>query len=467
MTSTPEHSENIYSNIYADPQSVFNIAHPPSKFKIQFGHKSNKGTGRQNQDDIFVIQESDAYIFGVADGHGYYGSYDRDRLSTGKIASSVSKKSVEDFVLANTTLLSENPVDFLEKCFECVQENVRQAFVDDIRENEPNSEVNINEDGVVVARKYAFQNFSNITGGSMLSIAILKNGVLYIANVGDCDGLLCAKTPILKQTNIKYEKDMAQEKSVVYTVETLTDNLVITCDHSPDNLEEYKRIRGSAKDQSLMFIYDNQEKEKPMCEPIFEDGVDGPAVRPDVRFYYKNVSKDKATYITTPIDAQYRDALASTRSIADFNLNKYGLSAKPEIQTINLNPIFESMTASTDPKRLCIVLCTDGVWDNWITDHVQKFVMDPSCLNAIAKPEGAQRVVDSFMNRNDMFTKKHFGTSYDDASCVIMYITQEEEEDQGPSAALDAKLEVLYKTETIFMEMTLSEPEDCDRTNFE
>jgi hypothetical protein len=95
--------------------------------------------------------------------------------------------------------------------------------------------------------------------------------------------------------------------------------------------------------------------------------------------------------------------------------------------------------------------------------------MDPSCLNAIAtKPDGAQRVVDSFMNRNDIFGKKNFGTSYDDASCVIMYITpQEEEEDQGPSAALDAKLEALYKTETIFMEMTLSEPEDCDRTDFE
>jgi serine/threonine protein phosphatase PrpC len=436
--------------------------YPLPKFKIQIGHKSNKGTGRQNQDDIFVIQESDAYIFGVADGHGYYGSYNKDRISTGKIASSVSKKSTQDFVLANTALLSENPVEFLEKCFECVQENVRQAFIEDIQQNEPNSEVSVNEDGIPIARKHTFQNFSNMTGGSMLSIAILKNGVLYIANVGDCDGLLCAKTPILKQTNIKYEKDTAQEKTLVYTDETLTENLVITRDHSPDNVEEYKRIRGSAKDPSLMFIYDNQEREKPMCEPIFEDTVDGPALRPDIRFYYKNVSKDKATYITTPFDAQYRDALASTRSIADFNLNKYGLTPKPEIQSVDLNHLLHG-----DP--LCLVLCSDGVWDNWITNHVQKFVMDPSCLNAIAtKPDGAQRVVDSFMNRNDIFGKKNFGTSYDDASCVIMYITpQEEEEDQGPSAALDAKLEALYKTETIFMEMTLSEPEDCDRTDFE
>jgi serine/threonine protein phosphatase PrpC len=398
-------------------QSIFNI----SKFKIQIGHHSIKGDGRQNQDDVFVIYnaETDSHILGVADGHGYYGIYNYDRTSSGKIASSVSKKSTEDFVTANTELLSANPVEFLEKCFEFIQENVRQAFVEDILQNEPKSEVSVNEDSVVIARKYAFQNFSNITGGTMLSIAILKNGVLYIANVGDCDAHLCAKTPILKQTNIKYEKDVAQEKSVVYTDETLTNNLIITCDHSPDNLEEYKRIRSFAKDPRLMFIYDNQEREKPLCEPIFEDGVDGSVVRTDVPFYYKNVSKDKATYITTPIDAQYRDALASTRSIADFNLNKYGLSSKPEIQSIDMNPIIQSLDSP-----LCMVLCSDGVWDNWNIDHVQKFVMDPSCLNAIVKyPDGAQKVVNSFMNRNEMYAKKNFGNSYDDASCVIMYIT--------------------------------------------
>ena len=399
-------------------QSVFNIA---PKFKIQIGHKSNKGTGRQNQDDVFVIHnpETDSYIFGAADGHGYYGAYNKDRISTGKIASSVSKKSAEEFVNANTALLSENPVEFLEKCFEYIQENVRQAFVEDIRQNEPNSEVSVNEDGVVIARKSEFNKFSNITGGSMLSIAVLKNGVIYIANVGDCDGILCAKTPILQKTNIKYEKDAAQEKSIVYTDETLTDNIIITRDHSPDNVEEYKRIRSFAKDPNLLFIYDEQEKEKPLCESIFEDGIDGPVARPDVQFYYKNVSKDKATYITTPIDAQYRDALASTRSIGDFNLNKYGLSAKPEIQSVDLNHLVDN--------PICVVLCTDGVWDNWITDHVQKFVMDPSCLNAIAtKPDGAQKVVDSFMNRNEMFAKKYFGNNYDDASCIIMYITLNE-----------------------------------------
>lgn len=401
-----------------------------SAFNIQFGHLSIKGSGRENQDDFFQIYnaETDSHIFGVADGHG----------PTGKIASSSSKKTIEEFVLANIEELSTNPVSFLEKCFEQVHENVRRAIVEDAEKKEP-KEVVVNSDGAILTRRYEFQALSNISGGTMLSVAILKRGILYIANVGDCDGILCAKTPILKQTSLKYEKDAGQIKHIGYTDETLTTAIVLTRDHSPDNVDEYKRIRESVKDPKLLFVYDEQGKEKAMCEPIFEDGADGPVVRTDVPFYHKNVSKQRATYIATPPDAQYRDALASTRSIGDFNLNKYGLSPKPEIQSIDLNTIFESMVqeavpvqeatvletqSTTEPKTLCLVFGSDGVWDNWIIDHVQKFVMDPSCLNAIRTPDGAERVTKSFMARNLAFSKKHFGNyNYDDATSVIMYIS--------------------------------------------
>jgi serine/threonine protein phosphatase PrpC len=407
-------------------QTIFKTA-----FKIQSGHLSIKGSGRENQDDFFNIYnaETDSHIFGIADGHG----------PTGKIASSSSKKTIEEFVLANIEELSANPVSFLEKCFEQVQENVRRAIVEDAEKKDPKpEEVVVNSDGAVLMRRYEFQALSNINGGTMLSVAILMRGVLYVANVGDCDGILCAKTPILKQTSLKYEKDAGQIKHVGYTDETLTTAIVLTRDHSPDNVDEYKRIRESVKDPKLLFVYDEQGREKAMCEPIFEDGADGPVVRTDVPFYHKNVSKQRATYIATPSDAQYRDALASTRSIGDFNLNKYGLSAKPEIQSIDLNTIFESMVqeaivqeasvqeaqSTTEPKTLCLVFGSDGVWDNWIVDHVQKFVMDPSCLNAIRTPDGAERVTKSFMARNLAFSKKHFGNyNYDDATSVIMYIS--------------------------------------------
>ena len=81
-----------------------------------------------------------------------------------------------------------------------------------------------------------------------------------------------------------------------------------------------------------------------------------------------------------------------------------------------------------DPMSVCVVLCTDGVWDNWIYDHVCKFVMDPSCLNAIVADteKGAARVAKSFMLRNQTFARKNFGDGSDNATGIVMYITQEE-----------------------------------------
>jgi serine/threonine protein phosphatase PrpC len=81
-----------------------------------------------------------------------------------------------------------------------------------------------------------------------------------------------------------------------------------------------------------------------------------------------------------------------------------------------------------DPISVCVVLCTDGVWDNWIYDHVCKFVMDTSCLNAIIadKEKGAARVAKSFMLRNQTFSRKNFGSQADNATGIVMYITQEE-----------------------------------------
>ena len=70
------------------------------------------------------------------------------------------------------------------------------------------------------------------------------------------------------------------------------------------------------------------------------------------------------------------------------------------------------------------MLCSDGIWDNWIYEHVGKFVFDKSCLNAIEKDKenGAQRVTNSFMARNRTFAKKNFGGNSDNATGIVVYI---------------------------------------------
>jgi serine/threonine protein phosphatase PrpC len=84
-----------------------------------------------------------------------------------------------------------------------------------------------------------------------------------------------------------------------------------------------------------------------------------------------------------------------------------------------------------DPVSLCVVLCSDGVWDNWYYNHVQKFVMDKSCLKALEndKANGGQRVCKSFMMRNQTFGTKNFGRNSDNATGIVMYITEEEEKE--------------------------------------
>lgn len=181
-----------------------------------------------------------------------------------------------------------------------------------------------------------------------------------------------------------------------------------------------------------------------MCPPVFNISEDGtPTIRPvdgSFDYYVKNVRNEKAAYLT---DKKGDNALASTRALGDYNLSILGVSHKPEIRSLDLVPIFEELKAQIalaatvkeasiedpDPLTVCVVLGSDGVWDNWIFDHVQKFMMDKSCLSALEKDKerGAQRVCKSFMLRNQAFANKNFGRNSDNATGIVMYITEQEE----------------------------------------
>ena len=79
---------------------------------------------------------------------------------------------------------------------------------------------------------------------------------------------------------------------------------------------------------------------------------------------------------------------------------------------------------SNEPAILSLVLCSDGVWDNFLFPDVTRFVMDPSCIGAVRQDlRGAQRVATSFMQRNMSRSRSNFGSSADNATCIVMYIT--------------------------------------------
>ena len=407
------------------------------KLKVQIGYDTDIGGSTVNQDRLVVITlpEQEVSVIAVADGHGY---------ETGHFVAEITKNSLEKLIKNRIADLLKDPLAFLEFCCDFLHEEIRKGLVE-IMEKHGNK-VKVDEDGVISKRKHERQPWCVVKGGTTFSIVILIKNKLYIANLGDSTGLLCAKNPVLKPSNIRHEKDVATQSknrdSESVDDDVSSTHIEITSDHSVENVDEYIRIRDfkcsddDPNKAELSFIYDRQNcPNKTMCEPVFDISSSGvPTRREDVnpfKYYYKNVRKEKASYVTDKFGQNY---LAVTRVLGDFKLQTFGVTNKPVIRTIDLTPTFEENTRvdtsqcnDEERKTVCVVLCSDGVWDNWIYDHVCKFVMDPSCLNAIVTdPEnGAKRVTKSFMDRNKMFADRNFGKSSDNATAIVMYITQE------------------------------------------
>jgi serine/threonine protein phosphatase PrpC len=436
-------SENLATTLVVE--SVFqsveaNINKP--MLKVQIGHDTDIGGSRVNQDrySIVTLPEHDVCAISVADGHS---------LETGHFAADITKKCLEELLEKRITELIENPVAFLEFCCDYIHEQIRIGLVEILEKD--GYKVKVDESGVIFKKKFETQAWNDPKGGTTFSIIVLIGRKIYMANVGDSSGLLCCKHPILKTSDIKYEKDAANPTKDISSENkdsSPSTYIELTRDHSPENVDEYIRMRGfkcsdeNPNEAELLCVYDNQYKHKTMCPHVFDISESGiPTIRQDngsFTYYYKNVRKEKAVYLTDRIAL---NTLSVTRALGDFKLQTLGLTNKPEIQSIDLEPIFEQLklqidaakadtetVKTVDPMSVCVVLCTDGVWDNWIYDHVCKFVTDPSCLNAITddKEKGAARVAKSFMLRNQTFASKNFGGESDNATGIVMYITQEE-----------------------------------------
>ena len=72
---------------------------------------------------------------------------------------------------------------------------------------------------------------------------------------------------------------------------------------------------------------------------------------------------------------------------------------------------------------LCLLISSDGVWDNWEYQDVQEFIMYNKCLELIkSNPDRTQNILESFMNRNNIYATHNFGNNADNATSSITYI---------------------------------------------
>ena len=448
--SAATQSAVTFESVFQTPEKLsFTLANGLS---VKIGKNTDIGGSKVNQDAHCVIHfKNSDNVSGcaicVADGHG----------EKGEIASECGLKFLKEIIRRGADELYREPVSFLNKAFSHIHDKIRDSLVDALKDEKYEVEVN-KLTGEILKRRMPTHAFTSLKSGTTFSVIVLLGKTLYIANVGDSTGLLFSGTPILKPSHLTDE--LNSSVVITPTAESCLDDyrtyIELTGDHSPENPEEYIRMRKfkcseeNPLSAELLCVY-NEDKPKHLCPRVFDISEEGvPTVRTDFEtfgFSYKNVRKDKATYVT---DKYGSNALSVTRALGDYALNHMGVSCEPEIRSINLEPLFNQMkenmalnatatatatasggseleteTALKTSKTLCVVLCSDGVWDNWIYDHVGKFVFDKSCLDALAQDtvRGAERITNSFMLRNQTFAKKNFGWNSDNATGIVMYIS--------------------------------------------
>jgi serine/threonine protein phosphatase PrpC len=404
------------------------------KFKVNMGSQSDIGPNRENQDDCYVVDLPllEIYAAGVLDGHSRF---------TGKLIANAGREFMKQMIENNTEVILRDPVGFMADCFERLQEHIQYVLIEDHKKQ--GYEIMIEPSGVILKKFSGLNNWSIVSGGTTKTLVLIVKDMMYIANVGDSSALLCSSHPVLKREHLHYEMDAFAKDAIIDEVikeDIPSFTLELIGDHSVENECEYKRIKQFApsdtnpNEAKACFVYDdNNIADKCNCKPIFKVGEDGilSKLHENIK-YFKNIRKEASTYITSPIGAKYPNSLAFTRTVGDFGLMEYGVTHKPEIQSVNLQTVFGSLknekekTKDTSPDTMCVIVASDGVWDNWEFKTACEFVMYDNCVERLVKfPETAgQDVTKSFMARNDVYAKQNFGGSADNATAVIMYITK-------------------------------------------
>jgi len=402
---------NNEMNNEMDNESIFTF----SEKKFLTGLATDIGGGRENQDTVCCFQNSDILANCIFDGHG----------TDGKWVAEVCKLNTERLISENSDRLLLDPVNALSELFSELKTILSVKTVE--RFSQKNRECKIEPSGVIFI-KCLFHDIWQplVNGGATMTITILikKTLKLYIANVGDSDAMLCSSKQIFRQDDLKCEtelKDGLKEENGLKEGIPVSNYIMLTANHSPTNIDEYVRMRSKAAcptnpNKSLIdVIYDKQGVES-YCQ-VYDTSKSIPKLLecPLGGGYHKNVRKEFATYVRTKENRK----LAFTRTMGDFEMAPYGIISEPSISSIDLSDILDRY----EDQVLCLLVSSDGVWDNWEYQTAQEFLMFDNCLEAVGKTDdGTQKVLDSFMARNKLFATQNFGNSADNATSAVLYL---------------------------------------------
>ena len=405
-----ENSDISASNNFGSANTILKI----SEKKFLTGLATDIGGGKENQDTVCCFQNENILANCIFDGHG----------TDGKWIAEVCKLNTERLISENSDRLLLNPVNALSELFFELKIILAEKIIEKFSEKD--RECKFEPSGVIIIKNVYDDTWQPlVNGGTTMTVTVLikKTLKLYIANVGDSDAMLCSSKHIFRQDDLKCETDDLIRGLGIEV--PISNYLMLTANHSPTNINEYLRMRSKAScpvnpNKALVNVVYDKPCSASYCQ-VYDTSDIMPILLecPSGWGYHKNVRKEFATYVKTKED----NKLAFTRTMGDFQMSPYGIISEPSINCINL---LEILDRDRDRDQvLCLLVSSDGVWDNWEYQDVQEFIMYDNCLEAVGKTDdGSQKVLDSFMKRNKLYATQNFGNRADNATSAILYLTK-------------------------------------------
>ena len=377
------HTNNIDSQFHSEEAT-------PHSNPSFVGGAIKKGSKVYNEDYKVFWKHSnillgEVVVSGVFDGHGGY---------NGMLISAYCGNSLITSLDTNKDSCLSWPIDkwcsYLQTLFPLMHDSSRELLVS----SSPNRFI----DGKGVVRTVSGDP---VHGGTTATIIVLLTGAdgkrtVISANVGDSTAMLISSR---LPNGYKF----------------------LSKDHSPDEEEEWKRIKDLDEKiypEKLLCVYDKSNVyRKFQCPLVFDtSGVKVPIYVTDPwgnGLHPSNVRYEAAVYAVTSGNVE-RDTtcIAMTRSIGDFYAHQFGLSCEATITVDEL-----------DGGESFIATGSDGIWDTWkwkefatalTTTFEQKStgkVVDDSLLEEVAET----MVTSSYTMFAENFGAKHI----DDLSLVV------------------------------------------------
>jgi len=358
---------------------------------------------KQYQEDSYCTFESPDLTFLVAavfDGHGGLNG----RVASQKVAALSTEYFSNNWQKCKGWTNDEWTTE-MTSFYHHLHQKVREEFIQLEITRRKNNKLPTNniEDNGVVRKSSGFPVHGGTTCTIVCVIRTKTKWRIVCSNTGDSDALLLSRKP----SRLPHDNNKCKHLSV---------------DHSPDNADEYLRIKHLPTDQyptKLLFVYDQANTcRKFECPIVFlDDGTKDPKyvknpwgnhLRPT------NVRYDPAVYAVSPYGVSHDiTCIAMTRSLGDFYAHQFGLSNVPSVTFNEL----DILNADGEANEFIVTVGSDGVWDCWKWDDFSDYVN-----GVMTKCQGQlKKVCESVLKHTIQRAKACFGEgSYDDASLVCV-----------------------------------------------